>query len=93
MTENVARNLHHLTIKNGGKARAASEMRLVCGTAADGVHLVLADLSVAGLSLQGWARRAAAAAEAWGAHRVIAEKNNGGGWWRRCCGAPTSACR
>lgn len=50
---------------------------IVCGLA-DGVGHVLADLSVAGLSPEGWARKAAAAAEAYGASRVVAEKNNGG---------------
>lgn len=39
---------------------------------------VLADCSVGGASPETWARRVARAAEAWGAHRVIAEKNNGG---------------
>jgi phage terminase large subunit-like protein len=51
---------------------------VVCGLGEDGIGYVLADLSVAGLSPEGWARRVAAAAEAWGADRVIAEKNNGG---------------
>jgi phage terminase large subunit-like protein len=51
---------------------------VVVGLAADGAGYVLADCSVAGLSPEGWARRVAGAAEAWGAHRVVAEKNNGG---------------
>jgi len=51
---------------------------VVCGTDADGPGYVLADLSVAGLSPEGWARKVAAAAEAWRAHRVVAEANNGG---------------
>jgi phage terminase large subunit-like protein len=51
---------------------------VVCGLGADGIGYVLADLSVAGLSPEGWALKVAAAAEAWGAHRVVAEKNNGG---------------
>jgi phage terminase large subunit-like protein len=51
---------------------------VVAGLGADGVGYVLADLSVSGLSPEGWARKVAAAAEKWGAHRVIAEKNNGG---------------
>jgi phage terminase large subunit-like protein len=51
---------------------------VVCGLGADGVGYVLADLSVAGLSPEGWARKVAAAAQAWGAHRVVAEANNGG---------------
>ena len=45
---------------------------------ADGIGYVAADLSVAGLSPDGWARKVAAAAEAWGADRVVAERNNGG---------------
>jgi phage terminase large subunit-like protein len=51
---------------------------VVVGKGEDGIGYVLADLSVSGLSPEGWARKVAAAAEAWGAHRVIAEKNNGG---------------
>ncbi|HYN46509.1 MAG TPA: terminase family protein [Allosphingosinicella sp.] len=51
---------------------------VVAGLGEDGIGYVLADLTVAGLSPEGWARKVAAAAEAWGAHRVIAEKNNGG---------------
>ncbi len=50
---------------------------VVCGLA-NGVGHVLADLSVAGLSPEGWALKAAGAAEAFGASRVVAEKNNGG---------------
>jgi phage terminase large subunit-like protein len=45
---------------------------------ADGIGYVVADLSVGGLSPEGWALKVAAAAEAWGADRVIAEKNYGG---------------
>jgi phage terminase large subunit-like protein len=51
---------------------------VVCGLGADGIVYVLADLSEAGLSPEGWARVVARAAETWGADRVIAEKNNGG---------------
>lgn len=50
---------------------------VVCGLA-NGIGHVLADLSVAGLSPEGWALKAAGAAEAFGASRVVAEKNNGG---------------
>jgi phage terminase large subunit-like protein len=50
----------------------------VCGLGADGIGYVLADHSASGLSPEGWARKVAAAAEAWGADRVVAEKNNGG---------------
>jgi phage terminase large subunit-like protein len=50
---------------------------VVCGLT-QGVGHVLADLSVAGLSPEGWAHKVAAGAEVWGAHRVVAEKNNGG---------------
>jgi len=51
---------------------------VVCGLGEDGVGYVLADLSVGGLSPEGWARKVAAAAATWGAHRVVAEANNGG---------------
>ena len=51
---------------------------VVCGAAADGIVHVLADCSEGGLSPEGWARRAAGAARAWGAQRVVAERNNGG---------------
>ncbi len=51
---------------------------VVCGLMADGKVHVLADCSAGGLSPNAWARRAADAAHAWGAHRVVAEKNNGG---------------
>jgi phage terminase large subunit-like protein len=40
--------------------------------------LVLDDRSAAGLSPEGWARAVVAAAEAWGAERVVAETNQGG---------------
>jgi phage terminase large subunit-like protein len=51
---------------------------VVCGVDAGGVAYVLADLSVAGLRPEGWARRVAAAAADWDAQKVIAEKNQGG---------------
>jgi len=51
---------------------------IVCGLGADGLGYVLADCSVSGLSPEGWARKVAAAAQAWGADRVVAEKNQGG---------------
>ncbi|HVR92125.1 MAG TPA: terminase family protein [Novosphingobium sp.] len=51
---------------------------VVCGLDADGVGHVLADRSAGGLSPEGWARAVAAAAEHWGADRVVAEKNQGG---------------
>jgi phage terminase large subunit-like protein len=51
---------------------------VVCGTDEEGIGYVLADLSVGGLSPDGWARKVAGAAQAWGAHRVVAEANNGG---------------
>jgi len=51
---------------------------VVCGTDEAGAGYVLADLSVSGLSPEGWARKVAAAAQAWGAERVVAEANNGG---------------
>jgi phage terminase large subunit-like protein len=51
---------------------------VVCGLAADGIAYVLADLTVAGERPEGWARRVAAAAQAWDAQLVVAEKNQGG---------------
>lgn len=44
----------------------------------DGVVWVLDDRSVSGMSPNGWARKVAAAAEAWGASHVVAEANQGG---------------
>ncbi|HEV2745773.1 MAG TPA: terminase family protein [Allosphingosinicella sp.] len=51
---------------------------VVCGLDAGGIGHVLADLSVTGLGPEGWARKVAAAAGAWAAHRIVAEANNGG---------------
>jgi phage terminase large subunit-like protein len=51
---------------------------VVCGQDAARRLYVLADASVSGLSPEGWARKVAAAAGAWGADRVVAEKNQGG---------------
>jgi phage terminase large subunit-like protein len=51
---------------------------VVCALGGDDVACVVADLSVAGLRPEGWARRVAAAAENWGAQLVVAEKNQGG---------------
>lgn len=51
---------------------------VVCGADEAGTAYVLADCSVGGLGPEGWARRVAAASEAWRAHRVVAEANNGG---------------
>ena len=51
---------------------------VVCGTDEAGRGYVLADLSVSGVSPEGWARKVAAAADAWGAEKVVAEANNGG---------------
>jgi phage terminase large subunit-like protein len=45
---------------------------------ADDIAYVLADLTVEGERPEGWARRVAAAAEAWDAQEVVAEKNQGG---------------
>ncbi|HEV7661635.1 MAG TPA: terminase family protein [Allosphingosinicella sp.] len=50
----------------------------VCALGADGIFYVLADASGGGLSPDGWARKVAKAAEAWGADRVVAEANQGG---------------
>ena len=51
---------------------------IVCGLGADGIAYVLADLTVAGLRPEGWARKVAAAAEHWDAQLIVAEKNQGG---------------
>jgi phage terminase large subunit-like protein len=51
---------------------------VVCGGDEAGVLYVLADASVGGATPERWARAVAAAAESWGADRVIAEKNQGG---------------
>lgn len=48
------------------------------GLGTDGKAYVLADHSVKGASPEGWARAVAAAVEAWGADRVVAEDNQGG---------------
>jgi phage terminase large subunit-like protein len=51
---------------------------VVCGIGIDGIAYVLGDHSVTGLRPEGWARKVAVAAEAWGAARVVAEQNQGG---------------
>jgi phage terminase large subunit-like protein len=51
---------------------------VVCSLGADGIGYVLADASVFGQSPEGWARTAAAAADAWNADRLVAEANQGG---------------
>jgi phage terminase large subunit-like protein len=51
---------------------------VVCGADSGGMLYVLADASVGGASPERWAKAVAAAAEVWGADRVIAEKNQGG---------------
>ena len=48
------------------------------GQGNDGMAYVLADHTVHGASPEGWARAVAAAVEAWGADRVVAEDNQGG---------------
>ncbi len=48
------------------------------GLGIDGMAYVLADHTVHGASPEGWARAVAAAVEAWGADRVVAEDNQGG---------------
>ena len=64
---------------------------VVCGLGVDEIAYVLADLSVAGLRPEGWARAVAKAAEAWGADRVIAEKNQGGDMVESVLGSVDSA--
>jgi phage terminase large subunit-like protein len=51
---------------------------VVCGLGRDGAAYVLADATIEGARPEGWARRVAAAAEAWEADLVVAEKNQGG---------------
>ena len=51
---------------------------LVCGLTRDGRGVVLADASCRGERPDGWARKVVAAADSWGAERVVAEANNGG---------------
>jgi phage terminase large subunit-like protein len=51
---------------------------VACGLGRDGIGRVLGDHSAGGLSPEQWARKVAAAAEAWGADRVVAEGNQGG---------------
>ena len=51
---------------------------IAAGLGADGRGYVLADASVAGARPEAWARAVVAAAERWGADRVVAEVNNGG---------------
>jgi phage terminase large subunit-like protein len=60
-------------------ASAAGTCGIVaCGMDADGMAWVLGDHSIEGATPNGWALKVAAAAEQWGADRVIAEQNNGG---------------
>ncbi len=51
---------------------------VVVALGADGRGYVLADCSVRGRAPEGWASAVVAAAEAFGADRVVAEANNGG---------------
>jgi phage terminase large subunit-like protein len=51
---------------------------VVCGLDSAGIAWVLADLTLAGLRPEAWARRVAAAAVEYGAAKVVAEKNQGG---------------
>jgi phage terminase large subunit-like protein len=51
---------------------------VACALDRGGIGYVLGDHSVRGLSPEGWARKAVAAAEAWGADCVVVEKNQGG---------------
>ncbi len=51
---------------------------VACALGRDGIGRVIGDHSVSGLSPEGWAGAAVAAAEAWGADLVVVEKNQGG---------------
>jgi phage terminase large subunit-like protein len=50
---------------------------VVCGSKGEALY-VLEDVTVRGLSPEGWANRVAAAAARWNTHLVVAEANNGG---------------
>ena len=68
----------------------------VCGIVAVGrigrTGVVLEDASAAGLSPNGWALRVRAAAERWGARKVVAEANQGGDMVRSTLAAAGIAC-
>ena len=51
---------------------------VACALDRDGIGHVLGDHSERGLSPEGWASKAVAAAQAWGADVVVVEKNQGG---------------
>ncbi len=51
---------------------------VVAGIDAEGIGWVVEDASAGGLSPDGWAERACAAAGRWGADKVVAEANQGG---------------
>jgi phage terminase large subunit-like protein len=51
---------------------------VACALDRDGIGWVIGDHSVRGLSPEGWAGKAVAAAETWGADLVVVEKNQGG---------------
>ncbi len=51
---------------------------VVVGLCGAGIGHVIADASVTGMRPEGWARAVAAAADGFGADRVVAEANNGG---------------
>lgn len=51
---------------------------VACALDRGGIGWVVGDHSVRGLSPEGWAAKAVAAAEAWGADLVVVEKNQGG---------------
>ena len=51
---------------------------VVCVLGWDDIAYVAADVTVSGMSPEGWAQVAASAAERWGADRIVAEGNQGG---------------
>jgi phage terminase large subunit-like protein len=51
---------------------------VACALDGEGIAYVIGDHSAAGLSPEGWARKAATAAQAHGADRIVAEANQGG---------------
>lgn len=75
----LERNLRRVVVGVDPPASAAGTCGIVvCALDQEGVGHVLADRSASGLSPEGWARAVAAAAETFGADRVVAEKNMGG---------------
>jgi phage terminase large subunit-like protein len=61
-----------------GSGEECDACGIVVAGSADGIHYVLADESVRGLSPEGWSSRVATVAARWNTAQVVAEANNGG---------------